>query len=435
MLQVKAGLRPVPSYEQALKEILLLDRFGSLPGLGRIRKMLSLLGNPQKDYKCMLIGGSNGKGSTVEMAGRILSEEGFCVGTYFSPQLREFPDRIRINGKNAGKKEIAEAYSKVRAAVRRGRLQATFFEVVTAMAFLIFSKRKVDYAVLEVGLGGRLDATNAAEPEISAITSISLEHTGVLGKTVEKIAMEKAGIARKGKFLACGALPPAAAGAIRKHCKKTGAVTVFTQKEVQVSHLRRGSEGRHSFSASFRGKRYSVRLASPGAFQVKNACTALALCSLLGASKGAIEKGLAKARPAFRFQKLSSSPALIADCAHNPEAAAALAAEVKKMQKGKKVLLFSAMSDKDYASVLRILAPLFSAAVLTQVSLSRSAGLGELVSAAKKAGAKCAIAVKKPKAALVAAKKPAGKRGIVVVAGSIYLLSELFGRDKIRIAQ
>jgi dihydrofolate synthase / folylpolyglutamate synthase len=417
-------------YQLALRKIYSLDRFGSKLGLERIRAILKALGNPQKKYKCVLVAGSNGKGSTVEMIGSILHADRTRVGTYFSPQIESFEERFRINGNNATKKEIAIAYAQVAQACRRVAQTATFFEVVSAMALLIFAKRKVEVAVLEVGLGGRLDATNAVEPEVSVLTSLSLEHTGVLGDTIEKIAHEKCGIARGGKMLVCGAVSGRAGLSVGKECAHAGARAIFVEDEAAAGNLNE-RDGKYSFDAAYDGRNYSIALSAPGKFQVSNACAALLACAELGASKAAIEKGLAGARPKFRLQKISSSPSVIADCAHNPEAASALATEVARMAvRGRRVLLFSAMKDKDYARVLSALAPLFDTVVLTEVALARGAALSELASAREGA-----VLERRPKKALARAKKIAGKSGLVVAAGSIYLLSALFGKEKIKLAQ
>jgi len=427
-------MRLPSAYGKALYEIYSLDKFGSRLGLERIRRILFLLGNPEQSYKCVLVAGSNGKGSTVEMLGSILQAAGYRAGTYFSPQVEEFPERIRIDGMNVSKREIAEAHSAVFRICRLHRIEATFFEVVTAMALLIFKRRRVDFAVLEVGLGGRLDATNSVEPFLSAITSISLEHTAQLGRTLGKIAREKAGIARKGKRLVCGRLPREAKRSIAAYCKKIRANPIFTQDEVKPGRLKR-RKGAYSFTASFRRASFSVSLSAPGRFQVKNALTALAAASCLGIRKKAIEEGLSRAKPKFRLQTISQHPLVIADCAHNPEAAATLASELPALDKGRKgVLLFSAMSDKNYREALAALAPHFGTVILTKVSLSRSATLLELKGAAKKSGI-APFAFKNPHLAYKRARLLAGKGGVVVVAGSIYLLAELFGRDKIRIAQ
>ena len=408
-----------------------MDKFGSQLGLERMRKILPELGNPQKKYKCILVGGSNGKGSTTEMIGAILNENGARAGTYFSPQIERFEERFRVDGKNATRNEIADAYGKVRAAADKVAREATFFEVVTAMALVIFAARKVEYAVLEVGLGGRLDAVNAVEPDVSVLTSISIEHSDVLGNTIEKIAHEKCGIARKGKPLVCGTVSGRAGLAVGKECAYAGAKAIFIEDEVEISNAREMG-GKHSFDAAYAGKTYSISLSAAGKFQVSNACCALAACSILGAKKGAVEKGLEKCKPAYRLERRGN---LLLDCAHNPEAAAALAKEVERMEvRGKKVLLFSAMKDKDYAEVLRRLSPEFGEVVITEVKLERGEMAEMLAAEARKAGASVAVQ-KDAKKALAFAKKRAGKDGLVVVAGSIYLLAELFGKDKRRLAQ
>jgi len=221
-------------------------------------------------------------------------------------------------------------------------IRATFFEIVTAMALVIFKTRAVEFAVLEVGLGGRLDAVNACEPEVSAITSISLEHTDVLGDTVEKIAHEKCGIARKGNALACGFLSPDAKKAVALECGKIGAKAIFCEDAVKISGLKE-KNSRYSFGAAFGGKKYRISLSAPGKFQISNACVALAVCAKLGVGGKAIERGLAKASPTYRFQKISSSPSTFADCAHNPEAAGALSGELSalKAATGKRVMAVS----------------------------------------------------------------------------------------------
>lgn len=404
------------SYARTLQKIYSLDKFGSQLGLARIRAILRELGEPQKEYKCVLVAGSNGKGSTTEFIGAILRADGLRAGTYFSPQVEEFAERIRMDGRNAGKKEIVDAYQQVRKAADNVAPNATFFEVVTAMALVIFAKREVKVAVLEVGLGGRLDAANAVEPEVSAITSISLEHVDVLGDTIEKIAREKCGIARKGKLLVCGKLSGEAKRAVRGECGKFGAIVKFA---VPVD----------------------MRLAAPGEFQRSNAAVAAEVCKTLGVKKGAIARGLGSCKPKFRLERRGN---VLLDCAHNPEAASALAAEVKRMRAGGKVLLFSAMKDKDYAEVLRRLATEFDEVVITEVKLARGEKAGKLAAAARKAGAESGAGGKAPgwqvavvqdaKRALAFAKRRAGKGGLCVVAGSIYFLAELYGKDE-KIAQ
>jgi len=442
------------SYQKAIDEIYRLDLLGSRLGLDRMREILSELGNPHESYACVLVGGSNGKGSTVEMAGEILRCAGFKVGTYFSPQVVEFSERIMVNGKCATKREIIDAYLRVKDVCQKHSIQATFFEVVTAMALLIFEWRKVKYAVLEVGLGGRLDATNATEPEISAIASISLEHTDVLGDTVEQIAHEKCGIARRGKKLVCGIIAEDAKRAVKSEADAIGASIIFVEDDMRLSHLQQIGRS-YSFATRYGGVEFALALGAPGRFQISNACLAAALCHELGVGKKAIERGLSRAAPPFRLQQISSRPAVIADCCHNPEAAFALSNEAEHFQSERKVLLFSAMKNKDYPKVLKILKSHFDAVVLCEVALPRAASLEQLKAAAHREGigmlnaatpdaaakkmhaaeGTCAFAVKKPAHALAFAKGLAGKKGCVFIGGSIYLLAELFGKEKVLIAQ
>ena len=442
------------SYQKAVDEIYRLDLLGSRLGLDRMREILSELGNPHESYVCVLVGGSNGKGSTVEMTGEILRSAGFKTGTYFSPQVVEFCERIMVNGKCATKREIVDSYLKVKDVCQKHAIQATFFEVVTAMALLIFEWRKVKYAVLEVGLGGRLDATNAVEPEISAIASISLEHTDILGNTVEQIAHEKCGIARTGKKLVCGIIAEDAKRAVKSEAEAIGASLIFVEDDMRLSHLQQIGRS-YSFATRYGGVEFTLALGAPGRFQISNACLATALCHELGVEKKAIERGLSRAAPPFRLQQISRKPTVIADCCHNPEAAFAISNEAEHFQAERKVLLFSAMKDKDYRKVLKILKSHFDAVVLCEVALSRAASLAQLKATARKEGIEilgastpeaalkkmqktegtCAFAVKKPVHALAFAKGLAGKKGCVFIGGSIYLLAELFGKDKMRIAQ
>ncbi|MEM4554913.1 MAG: folylpolyglutamate synthase/dihydrofolate synthase family protein [Candidatus Anstonellaceae archaeon] len=444
-------MRP-SKYHKTLKKIYDLDKFGSKPGLERIEQILFELGNPQNHYRCVIVGGSNGKGSSVEMIGTILKEAGIKTGTYFSPQVIEFPERIRINGAYASKQDIIWAYRKVSEVCQKSAIEATFFEVVTAMAFLIFQRHKVEYAVLEVGLGGRLDATNVVEPEIAAISSLSLEHTHVLGPTIRQIAHEKCGIARRGIKLVCGMLTQEAKEAVVEECRQIGAHLVMVEDEVGIFDIRQNGLF-YSFKAHYEGEEYSINLAAAGRFQISNACLAIAVCKNLGIEKGPIERGLAKAKPRYRLEQVGKNPITIADSCHNPEAAFALSAEVERLPAKKKLLVFSAMRDKDYEQMLKIFRAHFDAIILCKVDLPRAASLQDLKKAAQNAGIEVldlqpkrikkpkkvegtiGLCVEEPQKAVAAARKLAGRSGYVFIAGSIYLLAQLYSKDKIRIAQ
>ncbi|MCX8196881.1 MAG: bifunctional folylpolyglutamate synthase/dihydrofolate synthase [Candidatus Micrarchaeota archaeon] len=435
------------NYHEILDKIYSLDKYGSKLGLERIERILFAAGNPQNSYRCIIVGGSNGKGSTVEMIASILIAAGLKTGSYFSPQVVEFRERIRINGKYVSKRDVIWAYKKVSSICEKEGIEATFFEVVTAMAFLIFQRHKVEYAVLEVGLGGRLDATNAAEPEIAAISSLSLEHTQILGPTIRHIAHEKCGIARKNVKLVCGMMNEEAKQAIYEECRVIGAQPLMVEDEVKIFDIRQ-EKMKYAFRAKYDGEEYDIRLGAPGRFQMGNACVALVVCKNLGIKKEAIQEGLLEARPRYRLEQVGKNPTVIADSCHNPEAAFALSAEVERLPARKKILVFSAMKDKDFEQMLKIFRAHFDVIVLCKVSLERAAPIKDLQNAAKKAGITLldspskmgtegtfAITVEDPHEAVKAAKKLAGKSGYVFIAGSIYLLAQLYSKDKIRIAQ
>lgn len=190
------------NYEEAMKYIINTAKFGSNYGLSRTEKILELLGNPHKKLKCIHIAGTNGKGSTTAMLSAILQEAGYKVGMFTSPYLEEFEERIQINGKNISKEKLSEVITEVSIVVDKvinlGYEQPTEFEIITCAAFLYFYKEGIDYGVIEVGLGGRLDSTNVIIPILSMITSISYDHINILGDTIEKITYEKAGIIKDG---------------------------------------------------------------------------------------------------------------------------------------------------------------------------------------------------------------------------------------------
>ncbi|MFH1095656.1 MAG: Mur ligase family protein [Candidatus Micrarchaeota archaeon] len=408
-----------------------------------MRKLLSLLGDPQKDVRCVLVAGSNGKGSTTAMLADILARAGRPTGSYFSPSIFSFRERIQMDGQPVSEEEFASLAQTVLALLPRLEGDpATFFEVMTAMAFLHFSRRRAAYAVLEAGLGGRFDATNACEPVLSIITSIGLEHTDVLGSTRAQIAREKAGILRSGRPAVIAVSEPDAREPIHKiarsiHCDL---------HEVRPAMGRvRIEQGRASFSLRLpRGPAIPIDLATRGAFQAPNAACAAMAAGLLNVEPSVIPTALCSFMMPARWQTAGHWPLLIIDCAHNPPAAQAIRPDLErdfaKMKKSPRVLVFAAMADKDYASVLKALAPFFDFILVCRPPLERAAPPEELKKSARQAveesGSDASIgAIAEPDAALARAKSLAGKDGRILVAGSIYLLQYLFGEREFRIAQ
>ncbi|MDO8340337.1 MAG: folylpolyglutamate synthase/dihydrofolate synthase family protein [Candidatus Burarchaeum sp.] len=396
-------------YRQAIAALYKLSLFGSVLGLERIKELEQKLGWPERSFKCILVAGSNGKGSTATMIARSLEEAGYRTGLYLSPHVDDFRERISINGKKIGGREVAEEYSRVAAVARKMKPQATFFEILTAMALDYFARRKVEWAVLEVGLGGRLDAANIVEPELSVITRVDLEHTDKLGRTLAEIAREKAGIMRNGKFVITGA------------------------EGEGLSALKRLASEKKAKLVVARG-RYEGKLAMMGEHQKKNAAVAKKALQMLGVPKNAITRGLAHTILPARLEVMGRKPLVIHDGAHNPAAMKQLAEEIRRMKlaKSKLILVFGAMKDKDFDAMLHEIAPLASEVIVNQARLERAARAGELAQAARKYNKRVRV-VKDVRESARKARKLAGKNGAVLATGSIYMLSELRGKNRLRV--
>lgn len=394
-----------------------LGRYGSKPGLARIGRLLSALGHPEKKFKCILVAGTNGKGSTTTFLASALSASHFKTGSYFSPHVFSFRERIRVNGKNISKKELLACARPVLSLLPSMRNDApTFFEAATAIALLHFSRQRVGYAVLEVGLGGRLDATNAVSPVLSILTSIGLEHTDVLGNTMAKIAREKAGILRAGVPAVCAVRDEKARAVILSRAKKLRAPLYDVKKPV------------------------SFPLRASGFFQRQNAATAMQAARLLGLPPSLARRAIADTRVLARWQKISSRPAVLLDCAHNPPAITAISGDLERdfhfSPSSPRILLFASMRDKDYPAMLRLLLPHFDAVVLCRPPFARAEKIGKLEKAAKKRAPPSRPflhAIKNPKAALAFSRRLATPKGRVLACGSIYLLASLFGEPEFRL--
>ena len=377
-------------------------------GLDSINSLLGEIGNPEKSLRCIHVAGTNGKGSVCSMIFYILREAGFKAGMYTSPHLKKFNERIRINDDLITDGEIARCFLKIKPHIKN----QSFFEITTAMAFLYFKEQNVDYAVLEVGLGGRLDATNVVTPLISVITNIGLEHTDILGKTIEKISFEKAGIIKKNVPIVTGANGKAL-GAIRQISKARNAPLFLPDKfeDVKFDYL-------------------------SGAFQQRNKDIALTTIGILKnfhkikISRKQIICGIKKTKWKGRLEFLSKN--VLIDCAHNPDGFKILMNELLIIKKDRKIKNFifvlGMQNDKDIGEMLRIISPLASAVIFTKSESGKASKPEELarifnrINKNKKIIKKITI---NPKKALDCAKKISGKNDLVVVAGSIYMVGEV----------
>jgi len=329
-----------------------------------MRALMGQLGNPQNSFICVHVAGTNGKGSVCAMVSSILQHQGYRTGMYTSPHLVRFNERIQINRDPVSDEELIALIDEVEFATAKlpslGHRDVTFFEFTTAIAFLYFQRMQVEVAVIETGMGGRLDATNVIIPAVSIITSIGLEHTAYLGDTIEKIAAEKAGIIKSGRPVILGSLPEDACEVIRARALEVKAPLYVAEDQINVTARSVGWEGQSLQISSENVSYGTVKLPLPGRHQAANAAVAVAAAECLNNVVGvvisdeAIKKGIEETSWLARGQLLSDNPPILLDGAHNPEAAAALAEWTKKVA-GKKPLGLIAgfLSDKDPAAFMR----------------------------------------------------------------------------------
>lgn len=348
------------NYEQAVNYIHSLLKFGIRPGLSRMDALLALLGNPHKNGKFVHVAGTNGKGSVSTAISNVLVESGLRVGLYTSPYVTDFLERVQFNGAPIEKSVFAENVSKVKNAVdelNENGVEITEFEALTATALLCYKAYNCDVVVLEVGLGGRLDATNViGTPLVNVITSLSLDHTAILGDTVEKIAFEKCGtIKENGRVVCSCGQPQGALGVIKNICtERHNSLTVPDEKMINV-------KSSDIFGTVFEYKNIEYSAAMPGAHQLKNMTAVIEACEILKdyfeISDENIKRGIAKTVLPARVEVVSKQPLVILDGGHNADGAAAFfaALEPALIGRGKLYVVAGMMADK---AVENSLAPL-----------------------------------------------------------------------------
>lgn len=418
---------------QAIEYIHSLQRFGIKPGLERIGELCALLGDPQKEVKFIHVAGTNGKGSTSTMIANMLHKSGLKVGLYTSPYVIDFRERIKVDGHMISPLELAQTVEKVKAAVdtlNEKGVEPTEFEVITAAAFLFFRDAGVDVAVLEVGLGGRFDATNIIEdPAVCVLTSISMDHMAVLGNTVAEIAAEKCGIIKQGSVVV--AYPeqyPEAWEVIKHTCEEKEALLLCPNAE-NVQML-----SSDAFGSRFSYSGIEISLPLTGAHMVKNAITAVEAMNAaalrgFNVSTEAVVQGIAASAMPARLEVLRKHPLTILDGGHNEGCAQALADYIGTYLKGRRIVaLCSMMADKDYDAFLKTAAPLFDVFIASKTNVPRTLGADELCEAAK---AYCPVSysVSDSVHALSFAKSITEEDDVLLICGSFYFASEI--RDKL----
>lgn len=423
------------NYNEALQFIHESHKFGMRLGLDNIKKLLELLGDPQNNLKIIHVAGTNGKGSTCSFISSILKESGYKVGLYTSPFLETFTERIRVNGENIREEEVGKIVSlikeKIEIMVSEGYSYPTEFEIVTAMAFYYYNQEKVDFVALEVGLGGRYDATNVIDkPVVSAITSISLDHTGILGDTLAKIAFEKGGIIKEDCPTIVYPQQEEASEVIKNICaeKKSKYIECdFKNIEIKSSNI-----NSQIYNCNINGKELrDVEIKLIGDHQIKNSIVALNVIEYLNdikitnISEENIRKGLLETKWPGRIEKISENPMFIIDGAHNEEGAKSLANSIDKYFENKnKILVIGMLEDKDIESVLDLLIPKFNKVITTTPDNPRAIDANKLKEKIERYNIEvtCEPNIKE---AVDYALKISNKDDVIISAGSLYMIGNV----------
>lgn len=408
-------------YDQALKFLYSLERFGILLGLDNIETLLAQIGNPQLKFRSVHVAGSNGKGSTSSFITNILSQAGYKTALYTSPHLNDFRERVRIDGRLVSKDSLVRSTARIRELYNPQR--TTFFEFTTAVAFECIAEAEPDIAIIEVGLGGRLDATNTISPLVSVITDISLEHEDYLGRGLAAVAGEKAGIIKKNT--------PVVTGATRK--------IPFQVISEKASELRAPLR---LFGRDFSGKRLgpaSFNFSSPtlfmenidlgmrGAHQMKNASTAIATVQELMAkgfniTEENIREAISRTRFPGRFELVRRSPDVIIDGAHTPEGARLLRSAVRSNYPDQRtLLLFGALRDKNYEKLAGILAPIADVVMCVAPQSDRSLGSQDMADIFTGLGLNSFFA-ETIEEGFVRLLEMSGENDLILAAGSLYMI-------------
>ncbi len=451
-----------------LQRLQSLEKFGIKPGLGRITAMLGFLNHPEMSYKTIVVGGTNGKGSTCAMIDSILRAAGYRTGFYSSPHLVSLNERIRVNGmmiEDAAFEAIAEHLFGI-IGEHDEAAELSYFEFMTAAALLHFKNEKIDCAILEVGMGGRFDATNAVHPDVSVITNIALDHQHYLGSTVEQIAREKAGIIRTGRPFVTTDTAPASRRILEEECSRKGGVLYALNRDFSIS----GTTASFDFTSKqqiFQG----LQIPLNGRHQMENAAAAIQAVLLLGlqgagVSGTAIKTGLAHTSWPGRFELVHKKPDVILDAAHNPAGVRSLVQAFQDTYCGREpaepraaalpekrspsldppiplpdnphgpshnkraivTVVFAVSKDKDWQGMLTLLASIAQRFVITSYTGERSADPGELADFIRSnnlATLQQDDIVDRPARALTRALAITRDTGVILVTGSIFFIGEI----------
>ncbi len=434
-------------YRDTLDYLFGLQKFGIKLGLDNITALLKQLGDPHVGLRAVHIAGTNGKGSTAAFLAFTLREAGYRVGLYTSPHLIDFKERIQVDGVPIAEKKVVQLTEQIRQIVNRmiregdfwaketstllprdfdpRKATITFFEFTTAMAFLYFQEARVEVAVLETGLGGRLDATNVIDPLLSLITSITFEHQEYLGKTLLQIAGEKAGIIKPNRPVFTTARQPEVRSLLEQKCQELQSPFYVWGRDFRgrrVGPQVMNYQGRHH-------RWTKLRLGLPGKHQILNASLALAAVEVLIESGFSLDeehlrRGLAETKWPGRLELIGDSPRILLDGAHNPGAAEVLKKNLKEdFSRRRLVLVLGIMADKEIPKMMAHLVPLADLLILTQPRMARAASPALLRSHAS-SFRKPVVEVAEVRSAVKYALAEAGKEDLIVISGSLFTVGE-----------
>jgi len=433
------------NFQESVRYLLSLGRELAAPtqaaaakfNLENITMLAINLGHPEQKYPSVHIAGTNGKGSTAAFLESILRHAGYRTGLYTSPHLERINERIRVNGEEIPDQAFADVFSRIHSVIEEllanGRLRAhpTFFECVTAIAFVYFAQSKVQLAIFETGLGGRLDATNILTPQVSVITRIDFDHENFLGHSIREIASEKAGIIKPGIPVVIAEQRDEARQVLFAKARQLNVPAVETDSTFAIeSQKTADGRVRATVKETATGKRFELAPQLAGRFQLQNALNAVAAVRLLASSgfpssDNAIERGIATAIWPGRIEKVRSQPDTYLDGAHNPSAARELGAFLEENLRGRKlIIIFGALRDKAVDEIAGILFPLASEVIFTQPNTSRSISAAQLAEIAAHHAARYKI-IPDAEEALESAIAQVAPADVVCVTGSLYLVGEL----------
>lgn len=418
-------------YDEIVSHIYSLKILGSKFSLEAIKKLTDLLGNPEKYLKIIHVTGTNGKGSVCAMVYSILKSQGYRVGLFTSPHLHTFRDRIIVNDRPIPKKDVVRLWNEIvplrERMVEFGIRESSAFETLAAMAFKYFKEQKVDFVVLEVGLGGRLDATNIVNPMVSVITKVALDHTHILGRTLSQIAKDKAEIIKDNSYVVTAADKESVLKIIKDKCKRMHSKLFHVGTDITYKKNCSGIDGQTFDVKGTNGYYPSLRIPLIGEHQLTNAATAIAAIEALRKqgvkiSDRALKEGLKNAKWPGRFEVVQKNPLVVLDGGHNPDAMRALKKILKALSYKRLILVMGISSSKDIKTMMKIIAPIADKFIITRAEY-RGTETSKLKKEVKKY-VKDIIVKEKVADAARYARSIAKKDDLVCIGGSLFVVDE-----------